>query len=147
MEVIEKLCRRCKIIKDASCFHLLSKAPDGLQPYCKGCKRLIDHIHDMKNPGRNLHNNLSNSIRNRKWVYEYLRCKKCEWEGCNISDPDMLVFDHLNPSEKRQNISAMACGTYSLRSLEQEVQKCRVLCANHHQKHTIIQFGYRNWRK
>lgn len=34
---------------------------------------------------------------------------------------------------------------FSLKSLQEEVAKCRVLCANHHQKHTIQQFGYKKW--
>jgi hypothetical protein len=32
-----------------------------------------------------------------------------------------------------------------LKTLQAEVAKCRVLCANHHQKHTIQQFGYKKW--
>jgi len=57
----------------------------------------------------------------------------------------MLVFDHINPSEKRQHGSNMAHTPFSLESLQAEVAKCRVLCANHHQKHTIQQFGYKRW--
>jgi hypothetical protein len=57
----------------------------------------------------------------------------------------MLVFDHLRPEEKRGELSRMANQTYSLEAIKAEVAKCRVLCANHHQKHTIRQFGYRKW--
>lgn len=57
----------------------------------------------------------------------------------------MLVFDHLRPEEKRGELSRMANQTYSLETIKSEVAKCRVLCANHHQKHTIRQFGYRKW--
>ena len=39
----------------------------------------------------------------------------------------------------------MAHQTYSLETIKAEVAKCRVLCANHHQKHTIQQFGYKKW--
>ena len=57
----------------------------------------------------------------------------------------MLVFDQINPSEKRQHVSNMAHTPFSLESLQTEVAKRRVLCANHHQKHTIQQFGYKRW--
>lgn len=57
----------------------------------------------------------------------------------------MLVFDHLNPLEKRGHVSSMAHSSSSLKSIQEEVGKCRVLCANHHQKHTIQQFGYKKW--
>ena len=58
----------------------------------------------------------------------------------------MLVFDHLDPQTKQHNISQMVQQTYSLRAIEEEIEKCRVLCANHHHKHTIQQFGYKKWR-
>ena len=62
-----------------------------------------------------------------------------------MNDPDMLVFGHLNPHEKREHVSSMAHNSWGLKSIQEEVAKCRVLCANHHQKHTIQQFGYRKW--
>jgi hypothetical protein len=57
----------------------------------------------------------------------------------------MLVLDHLNPQEKRGHVSTIVHGPFSLKSVQEEVAKCRVLCANHHQKHTIQQFGYKKW--
>jgi hypothetical protein len=60
-----------------------------------------------------------------------------------VNDPDMLVFDHLRPEEKRGELRRMANQTYSLETIKAEVAKCRILCPNHHRKHTIEQFGYR----
>ena len=75
-----------------------------------------------------------------------MKAKKCEWEGCTVDDPDMLVLDHLNPAEKRIEISRMVNCSYGLESVKLEVSKCRILCANHHQKYTIQQFGYKKWQ-
>lgn len=142
---VMKPCHRCKAIKDASEFHRYARNKDGLQPYCRPCKRAIDKEHYRRNPRRNYLRNRAKAHSNRRWLYEYLKTKQCEWEGCDVSDPDMLVFDHLSPGEKRGEVSRMAQQTYSLETLKAEVAKCRVLCANHHQKHTIQQFGYRKW--
>jgi len=140
-----KQCYRCKAVKDTSEFHLYSRNRDGLQPYCRPCKRLIDNEQYKKYPRRNYERNKANVRRNRLWLHSFLKTKQCEWEGCTIKDPDMLVLDHLNPSEKRQHVSSMSHASFSLKSLQEEVVKCRVLCANHHHKHTIQQFGYKRW--
>jgi hypothetical protein len=140
-----KRCWRCKAVKETSEFHRYARNQDGLQPYCRPCKREIDREHYRRNPRRNYARNRAKAHSNRRWLYEYLLTKQCEWEGCDVSDPDMLVFDHLSPADKRGEISRMAQQTYSLDTLKAEVAKCRVLCANHHQKHTIQQFGYRKW--
>lgn len=97
------------------------------------------------NPRRNYGRNKAKVCSNRRWLYDYLKTKHCEWEGCTVADPDMLVFDHLHPDDKRTEVSRMAQQTYSLEAIKAEVAKCRILCANHHQKHTIQQFGYRRW--
>lgn len=81
----------------------------------------------------------------RLWLFQYLRAKQCEWKDCEINDPDMLVMNHLNPKEKRLEVSKMVQCSYSLKTIQAEVAKCRVLCANHHQKYTIQQFGYKKW--
>lgn len=142
---VMKQCCRCKLIKDTSEFHRYARNRDGLQPYCRPCKRAIDNEHYQKNPRRNYGRNKAKAQSNRRWIYEYLKTKQCEWEGCDVDDPDMLVFDHLSPSDKVMEVSRMAHQTYSLETIKAEVAKCRVLCANHHQKHTIRQFGYRKW--
>ena len=54
-----------------------------------------------------------------------------------------FVFDHLCPDEKRAEVSRMAQQIYGLSSVKAGVAKCRVLCVDHHQKHTVRQFGYR----
>ena len=65
--------------------------------------------------------------------------------GLQHQRSDMLVFDHLDPKDKRLEISRMVQRAYSIKTIEDEIRKCRVLCANHHLKHTIQQFGYRKW--
>ncbi len=142
---ITKQCCRCKAVKDTSEFHRSALRNDGLQSYCRSCKKLIDKEHNQRNPRRNYERNRVYIQRNRKWIYEYLKTKKCEWEGCTVDDPDMLVFDHLNPGEKRDHVSKMVNNPWGLKSIQEEVAKCRVLCANHHHKHTIQQFGYKKW--
>ena len=142
---VSKRCCRCRLLKDTSEFHRYARNKDGLQPYCRSCKRDIDNEHYKKYPRRNYERNKANVRRNQMWLHSFLKTKQCEWEGCTISDPDMLVFDHLNPSEKRHHVSVMGHTPFSLKSIQEEVAKCRVLCANHHQKHTIQQFGYKKW--
>lgn len=142
---VVKQCCRCKIIKDTSEFHRSAPRRDGLQSYCRSCKKAIDGEHNRRNPRRNYGRTRAYALRNMKWLHEYLRTRQCEWEGCTVNDPDMLVFDHLNPEEKRDHVSVMAHSSWGLKSIQEEVAKCRVLCANHHQKHTIQQFGYKKW--
>jgi hypothetical protein len=142
---VAKRCCRCKTMKDTSEFHRSSPRRDGLQSYCRDCKKLIDREHNARNPRRNQARTREYARRNMRWLYEYLRTKRCEWEGCNVSDPDMLVFDHIDPLEKREHVSVMAHSSWGLKTIQDEVAKCRVLCANHHQKHTIQQFGYKKW--
>jgi hypothetical protein len=142
---LTKQCYRCKLIKDTSEFHRSAPRKDGLQVYCRSCKKEIDKEHNDRNPRRNYFRTREYALRNLRWLNEYLKTKHCEWEGCAVNDPDMLVFDHLNPREKRAHVSSMVHNSWGLKSVQEEVAKCRVLCANHHQKHTIQQFGYKKW--
>jgi hypothetical protein len=142
---LTKSCYRCKAVKDTSEFHRSASRKGGLQAYCRDCKKVIDKEHNTRHPRRNYGRTREYALRNMRWLYEYLKTKQCEWEGCDVNDPDMLVFDHLNPDEKRGHVSAMAHSSWGLKALQDEIAKCRVLCANHHQKHTIRQFGYKKW--
>ncbi|HYG79205.1 MAG TPA: hypothetical protein VD861_02385 [Pyrinomonadaceae bacterium] len=140
-----KQCYRCKIIKDTSEFHRYARNRDGVQSYCSSCKKEIDRRFNEQHPRRNYGRTREYARRNLRWLHEFLKAKQCEWEGCTINDPDVLVFDHINLAEKREHVSIMVHSSFGLKSIQEEVAKCRALCANHHQKHAIQQFGYKKW--
>lgn len=142
---VSKRCCRCRLLKDTGEFHRSASRKDGRQSYCRSCKKVLDEEHNRRNPRRNYGRTREYRIRNRRWLDKYLRTKQCEWKGCTVSDPDMLVFDHLDPREKRDHVTTLAHSSCGLKCLQEEVAKCRVLCANHHYKHTIQQFGYKKW--
>jgi hypothetical protein len=119
-----------------------------LQSVCKACKKKFDRAYNERTKDKR--REWTRAIRNRngRLFYEYMKGKKCEWpEGCEVSDPDMLTCDHRDPSQKKRAVSSMVRGNYSWKTIMAEVAKCRILCSNHHHKHTIQQFGYKAWLK
>ena len=82
-------------------------------------------------------------VRMRQHVLQYLIDNPCV--ECGESDPRVLDFDHLDPSTKKYNIARMLSGHAGWKKIMSEIEKCRVLCANCHRKHTYVQQGY--WGK
>ena len=60
---------------------------------------------------------------------------------CGIRDPRVLEFDHINGEDKKYNIADLLSNGFSWRAptLQQELRKCRVICANCHRLHTVEQ--------
>lgn len=81
--------------------------------------------------------------RNRAKVLEYLLEHPCV--TCGEADPIVLDFDHLDRETKFKDISRMLSGHYSWVKILDEINKCRVLCANCHRRHTYVQLGH--WGK
>ena len=69
------------------------------------------------------------------WKYNYLKDKSCAY--CGESNPLTLQFDHKSKYNKTMDISKMISKNFSIKSIEKEVKKCRVLCANCHQIKTF----------
>ncbi len=67
---------------------------------------------------------------NRKkiWAVKYLggKCKVCGYSKCLRA----LMFHHKDPSTKKFTISSWYCLSYE--RLKKELDKCILLCANHH---------------
>lgn len=63
----------------------------------------------------------------------------------NVGEKDLLVltFDHIDPSQKKYDISKMI-GRYSIKTLKKEIEKCRTLCCNCHARHSATQ--QQSWR-
>ena len=58
-------------------------------------------------------------------------CAECGWSG----HPAALDFDHISPEDKSFHIAQSIAGR-SVKTIFEEVRKCRVLCANCHRIHT-----------
>jgi hypothetical protein len=78
----------------------------------------------------------------RSKMLAYLSDKSCMM--CGENDIRVLEFDHLDPSQKSFEISQGIRLGHSWNDILQEIEKCRILCANCHKKHTSSQF---NWYK
>lgn len=74
-------------------------------------------------------NNKVSRIRNRTWLKEYLNAHPCV--DCGNNNPIVLEFDHVR-GIKKMDISNMSNGAYSISTLQKEVAKCDVRCANCH---------------
>jgi hypothetical protein len=112
---------------------------------CRPCKRIYDRqFHANRSPDkieRKIKLQQERMSRNRKQVWEYLLEHPCEI--CCESDPVVLEFDHLDRSTKVKAVSEMMCLTWA--KIKQEIDKCRVLCANCHRRHTAIQLGWQTF--
>jgi len=67
------------------------------------------------------------------WKYNYLYDKCCEY--CGESNMLTLQFDHKDATTKSDKITNLMRG--SIRALNKEAEKCRILCANCHQIKTM----------
>jgi hypothetical protein len=67
-------------------------------------------------------------------------CEMCGWyDGENLS---ILQFDHKDPKQKVECISRLVSSGCNLEKLKEEMDKCRLLCANCHRKYTLRQMNY-----
>jgi 5-methylcytosine-specific restriction endonuclease McrA len=73
-------------------------------------------------------------------MLKYLSDKCCVI--CGESDVVVLEMDHIDPRTKLFSISQAVKLGYSWETILKELEKCRVLCANCHKRHTAKQFGW-----
>ena len=73
-----------------------------------------------------------------QYVRDFLACSTCS--DCPENDPIVLEFDHVRGT-KLQNITDMI-GSNSIESIQEEIDKCEVRCANCHKRKTAKQLGF-----
>jgi len=74
-------------------------------------------------------NNKITSQRNSKYVNDYLLSHPCV--DCGNNNTIVLEFDHIK-DDKKFNISDIRKRAYSLKTIQDEISKCEVRCANCH---------------
>lgn len=73
-------------------------------------------------------------LRQKKAVLYVRRIKEQTPCSCGESHVACLDFHHRDPSQKKGNVMILAASGASIRSLDAEIDKCDVLCANCHRK-------------
>lgn len=109
-----KICSKCKQEKSIDNFY--SKRNNNYHSWCKLCN----------------HEATLERQRNFKRLAIEYKGGKCE--DCGIVDNQVIYdFHHIHPNEKDFNISKFRATTWN-KKIENELDKCVLLCANCHRK-------------
>ncbi len=132
-----KRCGRCHLFKDLAAFALKRRGRTRLQSFCRQCQHEYYTARYAKQKEAFSRVLRERTIRqrsvNRAWVAAYLREHPCV--DCGIADIIVLEFDHVIGS-KRAGVSQLQHAPASLRTVQLEVKKCVVRCANCHRRRT-----------
>lgn len=143
-----KKCTKCLENKLLSDFFVRDKKSGRLHAQCKECYRtqrqFIYKAHYKKYRAEYLVRAKKRRDKLRADFHakmlNYLSDKSCS--QCGESDRRVLEFDHLDQSKKLFTVSQAVRLGYDWQETLQEIQNCRILCANCHKKHTAMQCGW-----
>jgi hypothetical protein len=128
-----KTCFKCNVQKELKEFGSNKSKKDGLQTYCKSCRKIYHKSWYINNKElQNLRvrkNNLKKYNEIRQFIDLYLKDKHCV--DCGYTDSRALQFDHIR-DKKLFNISEAPSLKTSKIKLLNEINKCEIRCANCH---------------
>lgn len=132
---MEKTCTTCKQVKPLSEFNRNKCKVDGYQTLCKDCskKRSRRYYSDNKEKHRNVVNARKN-LQRRQVANKLMEIKSCGCVFCSEDDPICMDFHHLDPKTKNFEVGYAASLGLKWESVEAEIRKCVVVCANCHRK-------------
>lgn len=145
---IMQTCSKCGVDKPFTDYYFRDRTNGILHKQCKDCykERRATNYREHYQKYKLLYR-LRARDRRKKTRHDlqtkmlsYLSGKSCL--VCGESDPIVLEFDHINPSEKSFGIAGGIRLGYSWEKIVSEIEKCRILCANCHKKQTASQFGW-----
>jgi hypothetical protein len=139
-----QICSGCGVLKPVQQFHFRDKPKSRRHSWCSECFNAYRRDHYRLNRAEYIQRN-SRILRQRgrRWlqrIWEYLLVHPCV--DCGESDPLVLEFDHIDRSTKRQTVSFLARSGYPWATIEAEIAKCQVRCANCHRSRTARQFDW-----
>ena len=134
-----KKCLDCEEVKPKESFSWRNKSKGKLQSYCKLCMKVRNATHYAANKQQYKKSAVSLKRRNKLFVWEYLIGHPCV--DCGEDDPVVLEFDHVS-GQKHLEVSKLADSSYSISTIEKEILKCEVRCANCHKRKTAKQLNY-----
>ena len=133
------VCTGCGVARPISEFRIRVKG--GLDSRCRACIARYQHDWYMANRdaqiARARRRGKETAAANRVLVYTYLSEHPCV--DCGENDPAVLEFDHVGT--KYRDISLMTRAGFAWTTIEAEIAKCVVRCANCHRRKTAREQG------
>lgn len=134
----QKYCSSCHVAKDKSEYTKSSGTFDGLDYYCKQCKKDKNSKYYKMKSGewqaeRKRKSKLANKLKLDQSRQIIQQAKECGCKICGEKSFCCLDFHHLNPEAKDYNVSELR--NHLPEQLINEISKCIVLCANCHRKY------------
>lgn len=133
-----KTCVTCKLEKPLDEFNKLARAKDGKQPRCRDCHKLTYQGNKKEHIARV--NARSKAVRKKllEYVWE-LKRKPCMDCGQTFH-PVVMDYDHVRGS-KSCGIAGLITKEASLERIQEEIDKCDLVCANCHRVRTFTRSG------
>ena len=143
-----KTCSTCKEELPFENFSIKGKGSKGQTLYsskCRECNKAYQREHYKKNKDSYAAKRDLWRDDYRKNTYAYLmEYAKDGCVSCGEKDFRCLQFNHIRPETKIDSISNMVRNSRPRQMINEELEKCEILCANCHCKVTAEQF---NWYK
>lgn len=137
-----KRCPNCGETKPLAEFGFKNKKMALLQAWCRACERVYKQAWYLRNRERHMANVHATRQRvrtaNRLAVSAYLMQHPCV--DCGETNLVVLDFDHVG--EKRWSVSHMVNRGFPWATIEDEIKRCQVRCANCHRIKTARERGY-----
>ncbi len=136
---MKKICPGCSEERDAEQDFRWKYKDRGIrQRWCKFCQAAANKEHYRNNKQNYLDRALTRNARvnteNRQRLYAYLSEHPCV--DCGETDVRVLEFDHVR-GNKFANIASLLSNAISWSTIEAEIAKCEVRCANCHRRKTL----------
>ena len=126
---MSKVCSKCKVEKDESEFYSNSQNVDGLDYYCKDCKKLLSKSrYHKKETG--VADYIKQYQRDNR---DFVESLKTDCIKCGEDRPWVIQFHHIDYRNKEFDVGQYA--TRCRAAVWKEASKCVCLCSNCHDEY------------
>lgn len=131
------ICSKCSLDKDDLLFPWKNKSLNKRNVWCKDCVKSYDKIRYETTERKQQAKDINKQARKdaRLYVDSILEQSCCV--DCGTTDRRVFEFDHLGVIPKNYNISDMVKNGLSIKTIQKEIDKCEVVCANCHRIRTF----------
>lgn len=134
-----KMCITCSKTKLLTDFTKNKRRKDGYQSYCRKCSSDKNKAYYKTNRTDRQQKIRARDARvfadNCQRLWLFLKVHPCV--ACGEADPLVLEFDHRG--DKVKTVSAMVIEGLRWATVETEIAKCDVRCANCHRRKTVLE--------